>query len=151
MTETVDIFQVLKTEHRNILSLVQEIETPRMGTSASLSQRLTNLRTAFQEHHLLECDLVYPLLDERDDFREFAIESVREHEVISHLIDELCRLSPGDPDFHYRRYAIQETITSHFLEEETEIFPKMFRELDVADLIELAEKIEAYRGTNLAA
>lgn len=148
--EPIDIFSGLRNEHSGILDLMTSIEEAGLERHASCWELLTELKRRLERHVLLEEELLFPLLMERDDCREFAVEGTAEHRVMRCLIDETMSSFAKNSPWLSCFQVMREDFEHHF-EEENDVFAKMMNVLDPEDLRAFAKKLNRVEKPSLAA
>lgn len=116
---------ILKKDHERVKELFSEYDTLSHDGPKKNEIAQTVLRE-LEVHSRVEQDIFYPAMRARSgkDGKEIVKHSYSEHEVIDDLVAELKDTDPSDPDFDERFQELMEDVEDHFLEEETEMFPK---------------------------
>ena len=119
--ETGDLFEMLKTDHRQVQDLFTRFEDADKRARASIAEQTL---TALEVHTALEEELVYPAISEVIDDKEIVNEAREEHHVAKLLIKELHKMDAGDEAFATKFKVLGELVGHHIEEEEGEIFPQ---------------------------
>lgn len=136
-----DVFKLLKQDHRTAKKLFKEIE----GAESAPKRR----EKAFQQlereltiHTQLEEQLVYPRFREEEKLKESTLEAYEEHHVAKQLLQELSETSMEDERWDAKLSVLKEMIEHHVEEEEKEIFPKAEKALGKEEAKELGKRVE---------
>jgi hemerythrin superfamily protein len=139
-----ELLERLESEHRMVEQLFAELEE---ATEAEQQQPLVDqLEQALSKHMRVEESEVYPELAKIDG--EMEEEAETEHQLGRDGLDKL-RQMVGEPGFGAAVAMLKAGIEHHVEEEEGEVFPKLRRELGLADSSE-ATKSELYEQAKQA-
>jgi hemerythrin-like domain-containing protein len=116
-----DVFEMLKTDHRQVQDLFTRFEDADKRTKASIADQAL---TALEVHAALEEELVYPAIAEVIDDEETINEAREEHHVAKLLIKELRKMDVDDEGFSTKFKVLGELVSHHIEEEEGEVFPQ---------------------------
>lgn len=136
-----DVIDVLTADHRDVTALIGEIWSVR---DPVVRRDLTD--TAISElvrHAVAEEMYVYPAMRKHLPDGEKAVEhDVEEHQQLERAMKELEGLEVSSTDFDATLRRLQEVLTDHVQDEESEQFPELRQYIPREQLIELAEKVE---------
>lgn len=135
-----DVFKLLKQDHKEAKALFKKIEKASEKTREKLFQKLAQELTL---HTQVEEEIFYPRLREEEKLRELIGEAYEEHHVAKILIQEISSLSPEDERWEAKVSVLQEMIEHHVQEEEKELFPKAAKALGKEESKELGQQVEA--------
>jgi Hemerythrin HHE cation binding domain len=116
-----DVFEMLKTDHRQVQELFTRFEDADKRTRASIAEETL---TALEVHAALEEEIVYPAIAEVVEDEETINEAKEEHHVAKLLIKELHKMDAGDEAFATKFKVLGELVGHHIEEEEGEMFPQ---------------------------
>jgi hemerythrin-like domain-containing protein len=116
-----DVFELLKTDHRQVQDLFTRFEDADKRTKASIADEAL---TALEVHAALEEELVYPAIAEVIDDEETINEAKEEHHVAKLLIKELRKMDADDEGFSTKFKILGELVSHHIEKEEGEVFPQ---------------------------
>ncbi|MDQ1470350.1 MAG: hypothetical protein QOJ99_1830 [Bryobacterales bacterium] len=120
-----DPFGILIQQHRQLLSLLGEMEeTPASGAARRLWLLLRFKRT-IAKHALAEEDVVYPLLHESAGRAEAAEQLYREHASMKIHIFNLLQCVTHQETWIRNVAALKDEIARHARQEEEEEFPRV--------------------------
>ena len=117
----VDLFEMLKTDHRQVQELFTKFEDADKRTKASIAEEAL---TALEVHAAIEEELVYPAIAEVIEEEDLVNEAKEEHHVAKLLIKELHKMDAGDEEFATKFKVLGEIVGHHIEEEEGEMFPQ---------------------------
>jgi hemerythrin superfamily protein len=118
---SVNLFEMLKTDHRHVQELFSKFEEADKHTRSSIAHEAL---TALEVHAALEEELVYPAIAEVVEEEKLVNEAKEEHHVAKLLIKELHKMGAGDEKFAAKFKVLGEIIRHHIEEEEGEMFPQ---------------------------
>jgi hemerythrin superfamily protein len=140
-----DALEILKQDHKRILSLIQQCEG-KVG-----KERLHDLgKQIVRElsiHAELEEKLVYPKirqLPEREANFEI-IEALEQHHIIKLIVGELNGMKPDDDVYLAKILTLRDVLETHIEEEEGEIFPLAQRNMSKHQLKDLGAELRDER------
>lgn len=125
---TVDVLELLESQHEEVESLIEAIEgSDDAGEKRTLFQELADKLAA---HSTMEEKLFYPSVMHAST-RELLIESTEEHLAVKRILADMMELSPDDEHFAAKLTVLKEMLRHHAHdEEEDELFPKVRKLLD---------------------
>ena len=129
--------QLLKKQHREVKALFKKIEDGKGDVKALLQELADNLAA----HMAIEQDIYYPAIKAIDE--DLVNESFEEHALAEIGLKRLLATKKSDDAFEARVTAVKELIEHHVEEEEEDLFPKVDRKMDAAELDELGARMEA--------
>jgi hemerythrin HHE cation binding domain-containing protein len=118
---TVDLFEILKADHRQVQELFSKFEDADKRTRFAIADEALN---GLEVHAALEEELVYPAIAEVVQEEEMVKEAKEEHHVAKLLIKELRKMDAGDEEFATKFKVLGELVKHHIEEEEGEMFPQ---------------------------
>ena len=139
-----DALKLLTQDHRTVERLFKAYE--RAGDRASKQkQRLAEqISRELSIHASIEEQFLYPTARELSEkLGAEVLEALEEHHLAKATLAELEKMSPRDERFDAKMTVLMESIRHHVEEEEQELFPKLRRLMDRADLAVLGEAMEA--------
>lgn len=138
-----DALKLLTQDHRNVERLFKTYERTGEGASKQKQRLSDRIIRELSMHAAIEEHLLYPTareLSERLD--EQVLEALEEHHLAKGTLVELEKMSPRDERFDAKMAVLMENIRHHVEEEEGELFPRLKRLLDRAELAVLGEAME---------
>jgi len=143
MTDTTgrDVVDVLTADHREVEGLIGQIRgaaTPeeRRDLADAMIAELVRHSVAEEMH-------VYPAMREHLPDGDAAVEhDIAEHKEIESTLKELEGADAADDDFIRLIGQLEETLSDHVDDEESEQFPRLRQAVPSSELVELAQKVE---------
>jgi len=120
-TESQDVFELLKSDHRRVEELFSRFEEADKRTKAAIAEETL---MQLEIHTALEEALVYPAIRDAIDKPDMVDEAKEEHHIAKLLIKELHKMNAGDEEFAPKFKVLGEIIQHHVEEEENEMFPQ---------------------------
>ena len=145
MTETAaeqDVVDVLTSDHREVLELLQQITS-----TTDVQERRDLADTAISElvrHAVAEEMFVYPAMRKHLPDGDQAVEhDIAEHQELEQTMKKLEDVSADAPEFDRLLRELENVLRDHVHDEETEQFPELRGRIPRADLVKMAEQVEA--------
>ncbi len=130
-----DPIAMLEEDHRRVEQLFEQYAD---GQDPTIAEQICLELTVHAE---LEEQDVYPILkNDVPEGQELEQEAEREHAEVKQLIQQVMQKGFDDPSVPELMLQIEEGVTHHVEEEETEVFPKMRDTLGEDTLQQLGEK-----------
>jgi hemerythrin superfamily protein len=127
---------MLEQDHRKVEQLFEQYRSTQDPTVAE------QICTELLVHTTIEEDVVYPVVKKDvPDGRELEAEAEKEHNEVEDLIKKVQRSGFDDPRVPNLIRQIEEGVTHHVEEEESEMFPKLRESLEGDRLERLGEKL----------
>ena len=131
---------LLVTQHRRIeASMKQVLEADDDGARSRCFAEVGDLLTV---HIASEEDLFYPAV-RAGRTEDILLESLEEHLSLKRLLSDLLALAPGAQTFEPKFKVLKEQSEHHHEEEEENLFPKVRKLLDQAQLETLGAEMAA--------
>ena len=120
-SSSVDVFEMLKSDHRHVQDLFSKFEDADKRTRTAIAEEALN---GLEVHAALEEELVYPAIAEVVEEKDIVNEAKEEHHVAKFLIKELRKMDAGEEEFATKFKVLGEIVKHHIEEEEGEMFPQ---------------------------
>jgi iron-sulfur cluster repair protein YtfE (RIC family) len=140
-----DIYQLLKKDHKEAKDLFKKIQSGDGDKTASFSK----LRQELMIHMEGEEKLFYPVLKKNEQTREQIEEGIEEHKEAKKIIKEMQSLK-GDEQWDSKLEELQEAIEHHIEEEEQELFPMAKNVLSKEQVTSIAEQFQQEKEQKMA-
>jgi hemerythrin superfamily protein len=138
-----DAITLLKEDHRKVEKLFKEIEEAPPGKREQL---FNEINKELRVHAELEEKLFYPAADEAKPTHELALEAVEEHKQVKMVLADLEKSDKKTETWLAGVKVLKEDVLHHVKEEETELFPKIRKEvLSEQQLTELGQRMQAMK------
>jgi hemerythrin superfamily protein len=145
MTDTTgeqDVVDVLSTDHREFLELLQQIKST---TDVQERRDLADiLISELVRHAVAEEMFVYPAIRKHLPDGDEAVEhDIAEHKELEQTMKRLEDVAADNPEFDRLLGELESVLADHVQDEESEQFPKLRSRIPRADLVKMAEQVEA--------
>ena len=120
-SSSIDVLEMLKSDHRHVQELFSKFEDADKRTRTAIAEEALN---GLEVHAALEEELVYPAIAEVVEEKDIVNEAKEEHHVAKFLIKELRKMDAGDEEFATKFKVLGEIVRHHIEEEEGEMFPQ---------------------------
>jgi hemerythrin-like domain-containing protein len=135
-----DPFALLMDDHRKILSLLDEMASARVDSTARRGRLFLALKRKLAKHAMAEEDVVYPIVrnDSQGNERKHLYDEHAEMKILLYTIER--QLMAGE-DWNKAVVPLRDLIRRHVNEEETVIFPELRRRLSGDELPKVSGQI----------
>lgn len=113
-----NIIELLKTDHREVSSLIAELE----GAEGASVETFRKLKTSLTLHTGIEEEIFYPALEDFDETEDLVEESYQEHNEVKQLLEDMSHLTPDDEEFQDLLAQLKYSVDEHVEEEENRLF-----------------------------
>ena len=137
-----DVFKLLKQDHREVEQLFKKIEKSSESARKTREKTFKQLAQELTAHTAVEERIVYPRLKEIKGLKDTVNEGFEEHHVAKQLLEELNELPSDNEQWKAKLSVLKEIVQHHVQEEEKELFPKAQKALDKKESAALAERVE---------
>jgi hypothetical protein len=138
------IFDLLKTEHREALGMIEEIcENGETMDDAERMEKFDEFRAALMAHSQAEARAFYAPLKETVEDAHPVLEADVEHIVVQRLLEDLSSPKLDVERWMARATVVKELLEHHIGEEEGELFDLAESECDEETLAKMADDFEA--------
>ncbi|MCU1464670.1 MAG: hypothetical protein JWM72_598 [Actinomycetia bacterium] len=137
-----DAIALLKSDHREVEQLFKRFEKAGSGAHRVKGQLVASMIEALSRHAEIEELVFYPAVREQMSRAESdVLEALEEHHVVKVVLRELESMDPAAERFDAKVTVMMEAVRHHVKEEEGELFPKVRRQIDRRELVELGEQL----------
>ena len=142
-----DIYEVLKKDHRLVKELLKKLEKTDENSGDERIELLTELKENLLPHARAEEQVLYEALKDSDVKKadDVAYEGYEEHAVADHLIQELEGTKTEDKRWGALMVVLKENLEHHIEEEEGEFFKKARKAFDDNTVKEMATNFMALK------
>lgn len=139
-----DALKLLTQDHRTVEKLFKAYERTGDRASKQKERLAEQVVRELSIHASIEEQFLYPTARELSEkLDDQVLEALEEHHLAKATLAELEKMSPSHERFDAKMKVLMESIRHHVEEEEEELFPKLRRLMDRADLAVLGEAMEA--------
>lgn len=139
-----DIFDLLKADHRKVETLFSEIE--KTDDTEKLYNSFNQLYKALNVHSQAEELTFYPALRECKSTQDMLEEAEEEHVEAEELLEEIKQLSPTSSEFKNKMLELKEAVQHHVREEENEIFDQARQCMEAQELQQLEKEFQQIKS-----
>ena len=122
-----DAIELLESQHREVESLFSEIEDA--GDSAAKAELFEELADKLAIHAAIEEHHFYPAV-KAERTEDILLEALEEHLGIKRVLADLLKTDADDQTFDAKIKVLEETVSHHVEEEESDLFPKVRKLFD---------------------
>jgi hemerythrin superfamily protein len=140
-----DIFQLLKNDHKEVKELFEKILKERKIDTEKIDKLCLKLTI----HMELEEKLFYPVLKEYKKTEEMAEEAFLEHAEAKKLVRSLKKDDLEDTELKVKCEMLKLAIEHHVQEEEGELFPKANQVLSKEQIRSIGEEFSRQKQKRL--
>ncbi|WP_413942798.1 hemerythrin domain-containing protein [Bdellovibrio sp. HCB-162] len=147
-----EIYELLKKDHKEVKSLFHKIEDALEEEDFDEVESLfSEVRDQLTAHSKAEAEVFYQPLKmiAEEEGEELAWEGEEEHHVVALVLNELSRISVDEEPWKAKFTVLTELVNHHVQEEEGEIFKAAKRYFSSDDAEEMAENMESLKQTYL--
>lgn len=136
-----DAIEMLKKQHREVETLFAKFD--KLGKNAARSKQgvFEEIADALAMHATIEEKHFYPAVKAKRT-EDILLEALEEHLGIKRVIADLLELDSSDDTFDAKMKVLKEQVEHHVEEEESDLFPKVPKVLDKAELTSLASTMQ---------
>ncbi|HBB36236.1 MAG TPA: hemerythrin [Cyanobacteria bacterium UBA8803] len=135
-----DIFELIKQDHRQVEKLFAEIEKAK--GSQKLARFFEEIEQELNLHVQVEQLTLYPAMREYEEMEKLLAEAEREHTQARILLEELKPLNPTSSEFQDKIEQLKDAVQHHVREEEEEVLPLVQQVMSDQELEQLGEEYQ---------
>lgn len=134
------IYLLLKSEHRKVKSLLNQLTSKRKGVSGLKRLKILHkIKRDLTAHNKAEEIVFYSQLQNIKNSRVLTIEGKCEHDLGGRMIDELLSLDGNSEEFAAKAKVLHELVEHHIQEEEKNIHAQARKELTRKEAQQIGE------------
>ena len=136
---------LLKNDHKTVEDLFKRFE--KLGPRAHKSKQdvVERIIRELSIHAAIEEMIFYPAIREASD--DMVKESLEEHHIVKWVLSELEKMPADHERFDAKVTVLMENVRHHVEEEESDLFPKVTKMFEKADLDELGDAMAQAKKT----
>lgn len=135
-----DALELLKQDHQRVADLFKQVEATE--DEKKHEKLFEQIKTELETHTHIEETILYPAFEKHEELKDITLEAYEEHKQVKTLLREIDRLTDGSERFDAKLKVMIENVEHHVEEEEQEMFPKVKKVYDKAQLEELGQELE---------
>lgn len=138
-----DPFELLKTDHKKVAQLFDELEAAAGTAKLGIFDQIKN---ELELHTHIEEKVFYPALENPEETHDLTLEAYEEHSVVKTLLAELASSRSADDEWQAKAKVLRENVEHHVSEEEKELFDKADDALSDEQLEKLGDQMAAEKA-----
>lgn len=138
-----DIFELIKADHRKAESLFSEIE--QTDESQKLDQYFKQLYQELNLHTQTEELTFYPAMRDHERTRKLVVKAEKEHNTVKIILKQIKSMDSASSEFKVKIRELKEAVGHHVQEEENKVFPQICQNINNEELQQLAQKFQETR------
>ena len=146
-----NIFNALKTDHRNVKALLAELSATPEKAIQKRVDLLAKIKTELVAHNEAEERVFYSQLNEKREDRLLVFEGKDEHRIGGQVIEELEATDKGTEEWTARVKVLKDLVEHHIEEEEGEIHKQAQKELTEKEADALGKEFTALKNEIITA
>jgi len=138
-----DALEILKQDHAKVKKLFDKTET---ANDREQKRIFSQIKTELEIHAHLEENIFYPAMQRHEGLKEMVAESLKEHNAMKALLQEMATLHARE-DFEDKLEELIDNVEHHAEdEEEGKMFPKVRELVSANELQKLGAQLQAAKG-----
>jgi hemerythrin superfamily protein len=138
-----DALEILKQDHAKVKKLFDKTET---ADDREQKRIFNQIKTELEIHAQIEENIFYPAMQRHDGLKELVADSLKEHNAMKALLQEMGTLSDRE-DFEDKLEELIDNVEHHAEdEEEGKMFPKVRELVSVNELQKIGAQLQAAKG-----
>jgi hemerythrin superfamily protein len=140
--DQMDAIEMLEQQHREVDAMFKKYEG--LGDKATKGKQdlFEQIADALAVHAAIEEKDFYPAVKAKRT-EDILLESLEEHLGIKRVIADLLKINASDETFDAKVKVLKEQVEHHVEEERTDLFPKVKKLLDKAELTSIADAMQS--------
>jgi hypothetical protein len=134
------ILDTLHQQHEMVKQMFKKIESSE--DNAQKEKLFTELKNNLVPHMKGEEKLFYPLLEDKDKYKEEVLHGYEEHHAAKLFVKEIEGMSPSDERWDAKVGVLSDMIDHHVESEEEKIFKYAREYLSNDQMMEIGDKFE---------
>jgi hemerythrin superfamily protein len=138
-----DALELLRQDHARVKKLFDKTET---ADDREQKRIFSQIKTELEIHAQIEENIFYPAMQRHDGLKELVADSLKEHNAMKALLQEMGTLSDRE-DFEDKLEELIDNVEHHAEdEEEGKMFPKVRELVSASELQKLGAQLQAAKG-----
>ena len=143
-----DALTLLTEDHRHVEALFARFEKAGSRAHATKRRLVDDIIEKLSIHASIEETIFYPAVREADpELETQVLEALEEHHGAKAFLAELERMAPEAERFDAKVTVLMEQVRHHVEEEESDLFPRVRKAIDTADLDQLGSALAEAKTT----
>lgn len=137
-----EFFQILKKDHKEVMGIFEQLKSTSEKSMKNREEMFMKLKQELRPHMEAEEKVWYPLLKEKKEARENALEADEEHHAAEMVLKQLEKTAFDDETWKAKLSVLQEMVAHHVEEEEGKIFKDTEKVLKHEEIDQIMKKFE---------
>jgi hemerythrin-like domain-containing protein len=139
---------ILEDDHKQLKRWFADFEDLTPRAVKGMEELRDKIVPLLSQHGAIEERVLYPfVIESLPDLEADVLEGMAEHGVAEQVLAEVAAMSVEDRWFRPKMSVLIEMVRHHIDEEESELFERLRKEFDQAQLQELGAELETSRET----
>jgi hemerythrin superfamily protein len=140
-----EITELLKEDHREVESLIAELE------DGGDNQTFGKLKNALTLHTEIEETIFYPAMEEFNESEDLVSDAYDEHDEVDGLLENMSGTDVQSEDFQELLAQLKQSIQHHVTEEENQLFPQAEELLGTETLEQMGSQMQQMKSESKTA
>jgi hemerythrin superfamily protein len=140
-----DIFELIKADHRKVEELFSQIE--KSNSSKQLDQYFKQLYKELNVHAQVEELTFYPSMRNHEDTEKLVDEAEEEHTEVKVILEQMKSMDSTSAEFKEKISQLKDAVQHHVQEEENEVFPQVRQSMNEEELKQLVTEFQEVKTT----
>jgi hemerythrin superfamily protein len=140
-----DVFQLLKSDHKKVSGLFKKIAATTDRAVKTRRTLRTQLKNELELHASAEEAHFYPMLENHPETKKFVGEALKEHNGVKKVLTEIGRMPVETGEFLTKAKELERMVQHHVKEEESEIFPAARAAMGDEEIEAALERIQSMK------
>jgi hemerythrin superfamily protein len=137
---SMNALDLLSADHKKVKGLFEKAEELEGGKQKVVFDQI---KQELETHTHIEETIFYPAVEKHEELKDMVRESLKEHNRVKTLLQEIGKLTPDDEEFGEKLEELMECVEHHAEEEEEgKMFPKLRQVMKAAELEQLGRELE---------
>lgn len=141
-----EIYQLLRLDHQNVIELFEELERTPARPAKARSDVYEELRRELLSHAQAEQEVFYTALLDRVEDRDLVLEAFEEHGVVERMFKDIDACPMNDEKWLAKINVLREIVEHHIEEEESELFKAAREVLSREEAEAIADELDARKA-----
>ena len=137
-----DIIVALLNHHKELRHLLEK-------TKAN-PKYFSELKKSLEIHHINEEKYLLDHSKEKDSLKDESLESIEEHHAIVLMLEDLDNFPMSNDRWKVKLKVLKEYLEHHLKEEEEDLFPEAYKDLNDDELVRLGNEYEKTKEKQMA-
>ena len=144
-----DAFELLKTDHRKVSDLFDQIEPTTDRDAAARRELFSRLKTELDVHAHVEETILYPRLKQAAETKEITTHAYEEHQEVKDLLKEIQSMPPDGEKWMEKVRELRKNVEHHIREEENKMFSEAREVLSGQEVEEIGDRLHEEKQRQL--